>query len=105
MPADGNRTTSFDREIAPSFFVFDVLRSWDLRHLLASTRAQGLIVNPIDGDGNRLSEHAARKFLPRGIRVVAAGHPDQAIKSSLPSVLAEGGIRLLKPCADRGHDH
>ena len=56
MPADGNRTTSFDREIPSSFFVFDVLRSWDLPQLLASTSAQGLIVNPIDGDGDRLSE-------------------------------------------------
>jgi hypothetical protein len=81
------------------------LHSWDLPQLLASTEAQGLIVNPIDGEGDRLSEHAARKFLPRGIRVVSEGHPDQAIKSFLPSVLAEGGIRLLKPAADRGHDH
>ena len=105
MPADGNRTTSFDREIPSSFFVFDVLHSWDLPQLLASIQAPGLIVNPIDGEGNRLSERAARKFLPRGIRVVSERHPDQAIKSLLPSVLAEGGIRLLKPAADRGHDH
>ena len=105
MPADGNRTTSFDREIPPSFFVLDVLRSWDLRHLLASSGAQRLIVNTVDGDGSRLSEHAALRFLPRGIRVVSAGHPDQAIKSFLRSVLAEEGIRVLKPAVDRGHDH
>src|SRR5207248_2543094 len=69
MPADGNRTTSFDREIPASFFVFDVLRHWDLPQLLSTTRAEGLIVNPIDGDRNRLSEHEARKLLPRRIRV------------------------------------
>ena len=41
MPADGNRTTAFDREIPSSFFAFGVLRQWDLPLLLASTRAEG----------------------------------------------------------------
>jgi hypothetical protein len=83
MPADGHRTTSFDREIPASFFTFDVLRSWDLPQLLASSRADGTVVNPIDGDGNRLPEPEARKLLPRRIRVISATEPDRALKRLL----------------------
>ncbi len=89
MPADGNRTTSFDREIPAAFFVFDVSRHRDLPQLLASTRAGGLIVNPIDGDGNRLSEPAARKLLPRPIRVISAARPEQAVWGFLREILID----------------
>jgi hypothetical protein len=92
MPADGNRTTSFDREIPASFFVVDVLHSWDLPQLLASISAQGLIVNAIDGEGDRLSERAALKLLPRHIRVVSGAEPHQGITNFLRSVLVERGI-------------
>ncbi len=92
MPADGNRTTSFDREIPASFFVFDVLRQGDLPQFLASTRAEGLMVNPIDGDGNRLSEHEAQKLLPRRIRVISAAGPRKEVGRFLQSVLAEGRV-------------
>ena len=89
MPADGNRTTSFDREIRAAFFVFDVLRHGDLPQLLASTRAEGLIVNPIDGDGDRLSEAAARKLLSRRIRVISAVEPPKAVTEILQNLLVE----------------
>jgi hypothetical protein len=89
MPADGNRTTSFDREIPAWFAAFDVLYSWDLPQLLASSQSDGLIVNPINGDWNRLSEPEAQKLLPRRIRVVSGPEPDQAMKRFLQSVLAE----------------
>jgi hypothetical protein len=91
MPADGNRTASFDREIPASFFVVDVLHSWDLPQLLSSISAQGLIVNAIDGAGDRLSERAALKLLPRHIRVVSGAEPHQGIKNFLRSVLVERG--------------
>jgi pimeloyl-ACP methyl ester carboxylesterase len=90
MPTDSNRTSSFDREIPSSFFVFDVLHSWDLRHLLALINTRGLIVNPIDGDGDRLSEPAALKLLPRSIEVVSARDPDKQIKDFLRRVLVDG---------------
>ena len=89
MPADGNRTTSFDREIPAWFVAFDVLYSWDLPQLLASSRSEGLIVNPINGDWNRLSEPEVQKLLPRRIRVVSGPEPDRAMKRFLQSVLAE----------------
>jgi dienelactone hydrolase len=83
MPADVDRITAFDREIPASFFAFDVLHSWDLPQLLASTRAEGLIVNPIDGDRDRLPEHEARRLLPRRIRVVSREKPESAIRGFL----------------------
>jgi hypothetical protein len=92
MPANGNRTTSFDREIPASFFVVDVLHSWDLPQLLSSISAQGLIVNAIDGEGDRLPERAALKLLPRHIRVVSGVEPHQGITNFLRNVLVERGI-------------
>jgi hypothetical protein len=89
MPDDGNRSTSFDREIPATFFVFDVLRSWDLPQLLASSHAAGLIVNPVDGDGNRLPESVAQKLQPGHIRVVSGADPGEAIRRFLQDVLAE----------------
>jgi dienelactone hydrolase len=83
MPADGNRTTSFDHEIPASFFVFDVLRHGDLPQFLASNRAEGLIVNPIDGDGNRLPEPTARRLLPKQVRVVSNDTPGGSIREFL----------------------
>jgi hypothetical protein len=87
MPSDDNRTTAFDREIPASFFVFDVLRHWDLAQLLTSTRAEGLIVNPIDGDRNRVSESQARKRLPPRVRVIATAESDQRLRGFLREVL------------------
>ena len=89
MPADGDRTTSFDREIPASFFVFDVLRSWDLPQLLALSHAAGSIVNPIDGDGNRLSESEARKLVTHRVRVIAVPEPDRAVRRLLRETLAQ----------------
>jgi dienelactone hydrolase len=88
MAADGNRTTSFDREIPASFFVFDVLRSWDLPQLLDLGRVEGLIVNPIDGDGNRLLEHEARKLLPHRVRIISGPEPDPDVKRFLLQMIA-----------------
>ena len=51
--------------------------------------SEGLIVNPINGDWNRLSEPDAQKILPRRIRVVSSPSPDQVMKTFLESVLAE----------------
>src|SRR5262249_30819616 len=87
MPADGHRTTSFDREIPAAFFVFDVLRTWDLPELLASTPAQGLMVNFIDGDGHRLPAREAQERLPRQVRVISAAEPDPAVRGLLRNLL------------------
>jgi dienelactone hydrolase len=67
---EGGRRKPLDREIPPSYFVFNVLRFFDLRQLLSSTRARGLILNPVDGDWNQMSAGAARKLLPARIHLL-----------------------------------
>jgi hypothetical protein len=86
LPADRDRTTGYDREIPASFFVFDVLRSWDLPQLLAAAPAEGLIVNPVSGDWSRLAEPAARRLLPTRVRVVCHSEPETAITAFLQEV-------------------
>jgi hypothetical protein len=80
------RTATYDREIPYHYFVFDALRSFDLPQLLASTRAKGLVVNPIDGDWKPLAVPTARKLLPARIRVVTEAAPEAAIESFVKSV-------------------
>ena len=65
LPEDRDRTTAFDREIPASFFAFNALRSFDLPQLLALSRTEALIVNPVDGDCERLAENVARGLLGR----------------------------------------
>ena len=72
MPADGNRTTSFDREIPATFFVFDGLRHGDLPQFLAWSRRPGLDRQP-----------------DRGRRESARG-------ADSPEALAEPGSRRLE---------
>src|SRR5262249_27496743 len=62
LPEDRDRTTAFDREVPASFFAVDALRSFDLPQLLVASSARGLVVNPQDGDWERLPEEAARNL-------------------------------------------
>lgn len=71
--------TFYDHEIPFQYFVFDVLRRLDLPQLLESVKAQGLVVNPLDGDWNRMSEPAARKFLSPAIRLACETHPEETM--------------------------
>lgn len=64
------RFTAWDREIPFWYVPFDVLRAFDLPDLLAASPAVGAVLDPIDGDWNRLSPAAARRLLPRKNTVV-----------------------------------
>jgi dienelactone hydrolase len=87
MPEDRDRTTAFDREIPASFFPFNALSSFDLPQLLAMSRAEGLIVNPVNGDRDRLSEKASCDLLPRQVPAVCADEPGQKVGEFLQRVL------------------
>src|SRR5262249_22790002 len=89
LPEDRDRITSFDHEIPASFFAWSALRSFDLPQLLALSPAQGLIVNPIDGDRNRLSASVARDLLPRSVRAVSSDQPGQQVTEFLQTVLSK----------------
>ncbi len=88
LPEDRDRTTGFDREIPASFFAFNALRSFDLPQLLAKSQAEGLVVNPLDGDRERLLEKVARGLLPQRVTVVCADDPRQQIGEFLHRVTA-----------------
>ncbi len=77
------RDETYDREIPYHYFAFDVLRHFDLPQVLAAAKAKGLVVNPIDGDWNRMPIEVAKKLLPRGVRTVSAEDPDSEIRRFL----------------------
>jgi dienelactone hydrolase len=83
LPEDRGRTGTHDREIPFQYFVFDALRSFDLPQLLDSTSAKGVVVNPIDGDWNRLSAAEARKLLPSSLQIVSEESPQKEIERFL----------------------
>ncbi len=90
LPEDRDRTTGFDREIPASFFAFNALRSFDLPQLLAVSQAEGLIVNPLNGDRERLLENVARGLLPGRVRAVCADEPGERVGEFLRGVLGAG---------------
>ncbi|MFC1794706.1 alpha/beta hydrolase family protein [Planctomycetota bacterium] len=63
-PPDGKSTWSGDREIPPDLFVFDALSKFDLPDLFGSVLPKPvLIINPIDGDYETMSEKESRIVL------------------------------------------
>jgi dienelactone hydrolase len=87
LPEDRDRMTAFDREIPATYFAFDALRSFDLPQLLASSPAEGLVVNPLDGDRQRLPEASARAPLPARVRVISADKPEGEVEGVLRELL------------------
>jgi dienelactone hydrolase len=71
-PEPGFRTAAYDREIPFSYFGFDALRTFDLPDLMAASPAQGLVIDPIDGDWNRLPSEEARKLVPAQVHIGGA---------------------------------
>jgi hypothetical protein len=65
----GFGTDVYDREIPFFYFGFDALRTFDLPGLMAASPVQGLVIDPIDGDWNRLPKEEARKLLPARVRI------------------------------------
>jgi alpha-beta hydrolase superfamily lysophospholipase len=86
---DRNRTTAFDREIPATFFAFNALRWFDLPDLLAASQAEGLVVNPVNGDWERLPPSVAQRLLPPRIRIVSAAEPGDEVEEFLQAVLGE----------------
>jgi dienelactone hydrolase len=80
--ADRDRTTAFDREIPFMYVPFNALRHFDLPDLL-SLANRVLVVNPIDGDWNRMAAYTAEKWLPRSVALVSGDDPTRAIADHL----------------------
>ena len=70
-PETGFREAKYDREIPFTFFSFPQKDNLllDLPRLLESSKARGLVMEPIDGDWNPMRPEDARKLLPRNVRI------------------------------------
>jgi dienelactone hydrolase len=77
---DRKRLEGYDREIPFLFLPFDGLRYRDLPGLLAQASPNVLVADPVDGDWQRMSEEAARRWLARPIRVVSGDTADARIR-------------------------
>ncbi|HLJ14683.1 MAG TPA: prolyl oligopeptidase family serine peptidase [Bryobacteraceae bacterium] len=87
QPNNQERFTPFDREIPFHYIPFNALHAFDLPQLLAASAAPGLIVNPIDGDWNRMKEADARKLLAPRLQVVSKTKPEADIGRFLTEML------------------
>jgi dienelactone hydrolase len=80
------RNYVYDREIPFHYFVFDALRGFDLPQVFARVRAQGVLINVMDGDWRRMEEREARKLVPAGLRVLSS-ESDEAIQRAMEPLL------------------
>src|SRR5262249_18362028 len=102
LPEDRDRTTAFDREIPAQFFAFQAFHSFDLPQLLAASKAKGLVVNPSDGNWERLPERAARSILPPNVRSISTQAPERKIGDFLNEILVQTDGVKGPPSAPRG---
>lgn len=81
---DNFRNYVYDHEIPFHYFLFDALRQFDLPQVFAAAAADGIIINPIDGDWRRMTEPDARKLLPPRTKVVSGDAPDAVLHAIEP---------------------
>jgi hypothetical protein len=74
---DKARVEPYDREIPFFYIPFRALEYTDIAEMLR--RAPGAVVDPINGDWERMSAAEARQLLPRNVRVVAGEAPEAAL--------------------------
>ena len=75
---DKGRLSTYDREIPFFYFPFRALERTDIAEMLGAS--PGVVVNPINGDWERLGEAEAGKLLPRGVRLVTGDAPEEAVR-------------------------
>ena len=75
---DKGRLAPYDREIPFYYIPFGALERTDIPEMIG--KSPGLIVQPINGDWERMTEADARKLLPRGVRVVTGDAPELAVR-------------------------
>jgi dienelactone hydrolase len=83
---DPKEEKPLDREIPAAYFVFDALRSFDLPDLLKAVKLPGLVINPINGDWERMAEKDATQLLPSGIQLAVSNSTEQQIRALLAAV-------------------
>jgi dienelactone hydrolase len=84
---DRDRTTAFDREIPFSYVPFLGLEGPDIPDLWRAAKADGLLINPIDGDWQPLDSVEAARLAPPRIRVVSGTAADATLREFLRRTL------------------
>lgn len=75
---EAQRRLPYDREI-PLFFVpFQALERPDIPALFA--KSPGVVVNPVNGDWERMEQSQARKLVPQATGVIVAEAPEGALR-------------------------
>jgi hypothetical protein len=64
------RKTAFDREIPHEYFPFGALQATDLPNLLAAAKTKIFVIDPIDGDWEKMNPQKARAILPAKVQRV-----------------------------------
>ena len=62
--AETDARNELDREIPYHFFVFDVLRYFDIPDFLVMSGIKGTVIAPINGDWEPLSRELSEQLLP-----------------------------------------
>jgi hypothetical protein len=75
---DKGRLAPYDREIPFFYIPFRALEKPDIAEMIG--RSPGLVVQPINGDWERMTEADARKLLPRSVRIVTDNAPELAVR-------------------------
>lgn len=83
---DKARQEPYDREIPFFYIPFHALERTDIAEMLGGT--PGVVIQPINGDWERMAETEARRLLPRGVNVVS----DEAAATSA----VQGLIRAVQ---------
>jgi len=82
---------ALDREIPFHFFVFDVLRHFDLPGLLEMSSVPGIVIDPINGDREVMTQREAEELLPNSVR---AGSPE-TVAQWLERLAADSGLSAV----------
>jgi dienelactone hydrolase len=84
---DRDRTTAFDREIPFAYVPFRALEGPDLPDLWRGSNAEGLILDPIDGDWRPLDSAAVARLAPARVRAASGSEAAASLADFLRSAL------------------
>jgi dienelactone hydrolase len=87
--SESERAKPLDHEIPAIYFAFNALNHFDLPDLVAAPHIPGLVVNPINGDWNRMAEAEARKLISGDSQLVTGDATEPAIQHFLEKEFVE----------------
>jgi hypothetical protein len=90
---DRNHGGPLDHEIPAIYYAFDALNQFDIPQLLEAPGIPGLVINPMNGDWERMQAPQARRLVSGRIQIVSETTPEHAIQRFLRALVDEPGGR------------